>query len=328
MINLWNDSEICCQISMILKEHWLYTFQESAQLLLYGAKGIDPNLKLIEVNHCSNCEKTHSIKRIDSIIHLKLYYINSEVVLNVKRFIIESEEIGKIIVDIRECCGGDISASIELAKILLGTFKFKIVMKRDEIIHSENNKTNFTSIVALIGKGTVSAAELLAGLIHEDKRGLLIGDQNSFGKNTIQKIFNINSFLNLEITVAKFVFYCFDFKPEGLKPDIVLPRFKGTKYINLRTGHSYKKNDNDPNIMSIQLILEELLGVNFVKYGTLDYDTLKVFYDYVDKDYKEYISGLDMKVLKSKYHDFLLRKENDSHLNTAIEYLAEVKYDS
>lgn len=80
--------------------------------------------------------------------------------------------------------------------------------------------------------------------------------------------------------------------------------------------------------MSIQLILEELLGVNFVKYGTLDYDTLKVFYDYVDKDYKEYISGLDMKVLKSKYHDFLLRKENDSHLNTAIEYLAEVKYDS
>ena len=107
MINLWNDSEICGQISMILKEHWLYTFQESAQLLLYGAKGIDPNLKLIEVNHCSSCENTHSIKRMDSIIHLKLYYINSAVVLNVKRFIIESEEIGKIIVDIRECCGGD-----------------------------------------------------------------------------------------------------------------------------------------------------------------------------------------------------------------------------
>jgi carboxyl-terminal processing protease len=72
----------------------------------------------------------------------------------------------------------------------------------------------------LVNQGTASAAELVAGAIQDDKRGVLIG-QTTYGKGTVQQIFQLSDGSSVHITSAEF------FTPKhneldgkGIVPDI------------------------------------------------------------------------------------------------------------
>ena len=77
-------------------------------------------------------------------------------------------------------------------------------------------------LVVLIDNGTASAAEIVAGALHDNRRALLMG-QRSFGKGSVQTVLPIDDQHAVKLTTARY--YTPDgtsIQAEGIHPDIVL----------------------------------------------------------------------------------------------------------
>jgi carboxyl-terminal processing protease len=104
------------------------------------------------------------------------------------------------------------------------------VSKTDELTFNAENGGTVTElpVVVLVNGSTASAAELLAGAIHDNERGILIG-QHTFGKGTVQQIFVLSDGSSIHITSAEWL------TPSrtpianlGLQPDIeIIPDENG-----------------------------------------------------------------------------------------------------
>lgn len=155
------DLKLYYKVISTLKRDWFYTFKNSELLLFNGLRSIDPSIKIINITDEIFSMNQCNAKIIDSVIYFKVRYINKEGVSYLSSFINNNKDIENLIIDLRECLGGEIYSSIELAKILLGTFCFRVHFKEREVIYSNNDITKFRNIVGLIGESTLSAAELL-----------------------------------------------------------------------------------------------------------------------------------------------------------------------
>jgi carboxyl-terminal processing protease len=75
--------------------------------------------------------------------------------------------------------------------------------------------------VVLINRSTASAAEIIAGSLQNHNRGLLIGEP-TFGKDTIQLVFDLQDDSSLHVTAAKWWIpgITLAIGEDGLQPDI------------------------------------------------------------------------------------------------------------
>jgi carboxyl-terminal processing protease len=75
----------------------------------------------------------------------------------------------------------------------------------------------------LIDGGSASAAEILSGALHDDRAIPLVGEK-SFGKGTVQQLFDLSDGSSLKITVAHWVLPSGRILDhDGLVPDYVVP---------------------------------------------------------------------------------------------------------
>jgi carboxyl-terminal processing protease len=141
---------------------------------------------------------------------------------------LKKQGASSFILDLRNNGGGLVQAGVDSARLFL---KKGIVIPqqyRDQSVESFTvNKTGIYSdvpIVVLINHGTASAAEIVAGALQGQKRSLLIGFP-SYGKDTIQLVFDLQDGSSLHVTSAHWwvpgLFTSLGGK--GLQPDIPLP---------------------------------------------------------------------------------------------------------
>ena len=77
-------------------------------------------------------------------------------------------------------------------------------------------------LAVLVNEHTASGAELVAGAIQDDQRGILIG-QKTYGKGTVQQIFPLSDKSSLHVTAAEWLTpqrHALD--TVGLQPDIAM----------------------------------------------------------------------------------------------------------
>ena len=131
-----------------------------------------------------------------------------------------------IILDLRGNGGGSLFEAYSLAKLFIGRGNVVQVMESNGSIqplgHTMGRQNYVGPVAILVDKLSASASEILAGVIQDYQRGLIIGAQ-TFGKGTVQRMENL-SYGQIKFTEQKFYRVSGEStQHKGVIPDIELP---------------------------------------------------------------------------------------------------------
>jgi carboxyl-terminal processing protease len=133
--------------------------------------------------------------------------------------------VSHFILDLRENGGGLLNAGIETARLFLREgvvieeqYQGKAVEKFEV---TEEGRLAEIPLIVLVNQHTASAAEIVAGALQANGRALLMGTP-TYGKDTIQQVFELRDGSSLHITSAHWWFPGLAFPGEGggLSPDV------------------------------------------------------------------------------------------------------------
>jgi len=138
---------------------------------------------------------------------------------------LQSAVIEGLVLDIRNNGGGLLQESIQVASRFLegGVIVYEQTKAEERPFEADEvGSIADIPLVVLVNGGTASAAEIVAGAIQDQERGILIG-QLTYGKGTIQQIFSLSDQSSVHVTSAEW------FTPDhhvidgvGLQPNIAM----------------------------------------------------------------------------------------------------------
>ena len=158
-----------------------------------------------------------------------------------KKLLDEFREKGvdAVVLDLRSNGGGSLSEAIDLTGMFIDRGPVVQIKDADKQIRAYDDTRPGVSwegpLVVLTSKFSASASEILAGAIQDYRRGLVIGDEATHGKGTVQSLLDLSPQLfrgldnrpplgAIKITMQQF------YRPsgastqlEGVKSDVVLP---------------------------------------------------------------------------------------------------------
>jgi carboxyl-terminal processing protease len=167
-----------------------------------------------------------------------------EVLSAIKKF--RAENGGKmhgLILDLRMNPGGLLDQAVQVADLFLQ--KGVIVSTKGRREEVESAGSGFDEVgfpmAVLIDSDSASASEIVAGALQDHGRAVIVG-QPSFGKGSVQTIFELPGERALKLTIARY------YTPSGrsiqnigIVPDVWLqPVYKGSKNENLLGSFRYK----------------------------------------------------------------------------------------
>lgn len=163
----------------------------------------------------------------------------------------QREKIDSMVIDLRNNPGGLLDKAIELSNLFLenGTIVRTRGRQSEQIRRADAREVCPLPLVILIDENSASAAEIFAGAIQENGRGVIVG-KTSYGKGTIQAIIQLESrrepklLAGLRLTTEKF------YSPRGkaysgvgVTPDIDLADEQAVSY--LPAAYSGKETEPD-----------------------------------------------------------------------------------
>ncbi|MBB3104305.1 S41 family peptidase [Azomonas macrocytogenes] len=146
----------------------------------------------------------------------------------------KGKKLEGLVLDLRNNPGGVLQSAVEVADHFLTSGL--IVYTKGRIANSElsfsadaADASERVPLVVLINSGSASAAEIVAGALQDQKRGVIMGTE-SFGKGSVQTILPLNNDRALKLTTALY------FTPkgrsiqaQGIEPDIEVSRARLTR---------------------------------------------------------------------------------------------------
>ncbi|MFH1652452.1 MAG: S41 family peptidase [Pseudomonadota bacterium] len=141
----------------------------------------------------------------------------------------KDKPIKGLILDLRRNPGGLLQESVKVSGIFLNSGVIVTSSARGKEIDKrvatpENTEPDYPMII-LIDGGSASASEIVAGALQDNKRAVILGER-SFGKGSLQTVFDLDDGSALKITVAKY------YTPSGrsiqalgIEPDIDVPAY-------------------------------------------------------------------------------------------------------
>jgi len=146
---------------------------------------------------------------------------------------IDKKRVKAVIIDFRENPGGFLTEGIELLERFLpkGVQLARVAgayEARAESYRSEGRKKQLTSqpLIVLVDGQSASVTELCSRALQVHRRGLLVG-RRTFGKGSVQSLFELSDGSALKMTVARY--YGPDGRPidRGIDPDLVVREAEG-----------------------------------------------------------------------------------------------------
>ncbi len=139
---------------------------------------------------------------------------------------IKSKNVEKIIVDLRGNGGGYVDAAVETASLWMdGTLVTKAKSSKNSYYNKDYNASTGKAIlrdiktIVLTNGSTASAAEILAGALHDNDLATLIGEQ-TYGKGSMQSLEKLSDGSVLRVTIASWYTPSGkNISKEGITPD-------------------------------------------------------------------------------------------------------------
>jgi carboxyl-terminal processing protease len=209
--------------------------------VLRGGKVIELSIKrgLVEVPSVDWRVYTGTAGLTRTVGYIGIHQFTERTASEVQRAIAELRAAGSqaYLIDLRDNGGGLFPAAIDVASLFLkdGTVVWERKRDQPDVRFPVSDKGAGAStdtatrerLAVLMNGNTASASEIVAGAIQDYARGKLIGDK-SFGKGSVQAIYDLSDGSSVHITMAKWL------TPNqraidgtGLTPDISVSRPAG-----------------------------------------------------------------------------------------------------
>ncbi len=157
-----------------------------------------------------------------------------------------------LVLDLRGNGGGSLEEAVTLAGLFFGKGPVVQVRKAGGSIQRRDDPDESEAyggpLIILVDRLSASASEILAAAIQDHHRGVIVGEQQTHGKGTVQTVYHLDQKLqrnsalkdikagSLKFTMAKFYRVSGgSTQVRGVTPDIVFPAF--TDYLELGESH-------------------------------------------------------------------------------------------
>ena len=173
-----------------------------------------------------------------------------DVAIEVER--LKDMNVKGIVMDLRDNGGGSLETVVKMTGLFIDkgpVVQVKPAGGKAQILPDSDPKVQWDGpLVVMINNYSASASEIFAAAIQDYNRGIIIGSKQSYGKGTVQNVFELNEFVRgnqygelgaLKTTTQKF--YRVNggsTQLEGVKSDIVMP----DRFSFMQTGEKDEKS--------------------------------------------------------------------------------------
>lgn len=145
---------------------------------------------------------------------------------------LQAQGATRFILDLRQNGGGLRDAAVEVADHFLdeGPVVYLQSQDEDERVFSSTSETlaRTEPLVVLIDGGTASASEIVAGALKDRGRATLIGSSKTFGKGSVQLVFDLSDGSSVHVTSARWLTpNRHQIDQSGLEPDVLVEVLQG-----------------------------------------------------------------------------------------------------
>jgi len=238
------------------------------------------------------------------------------------------ENIDGVILDLRSNGGGGLDEAINMAGLFIGHNPVVIVRQsggRRVTVHRSRERAVYDGpLLIMLNRYSASASEILAGAMHDYQRGILTGDTTTFGKGTVQNIFQLpEGYGALKVTIAQFYRVSgWSTQNRGVETSLVLPSLYNARDIGESTLDnalpwrsidqvSYRVNGN------LKKVLPKLKQLSENRIANSE------FFQKVKEDVQEYLTTIKplkyTSILKMQEDDLRRKTQRDQELESASE---------
>ena len=159
----------------------------------------------------------------------------SDVKLEIDR--LKKQGMEGLVLDLRNNGGGSLQAVVDLAGLFIEdgpVVQVRSTGQPKDVLFDEDKSITWDGpLVILVNELSASASEILTAAMQDYKRAIIIGSKQTFGKGTVQRLFDLNAVLrnsdhddlgSLKLTIQKY--YRINggsVQLEGVKSDVVVP---------------------------------------------------------------------------------------------------------
>ncbi len=173
-----------------------------------------------------------------------------DVAIEIER--LKAMNVQGIVMDLRDNGGGSLETVVKMTGLFIDkgpVVQVKPAGGKAQVLADSVAKAEWDGpLVVMINNYSASASEIFAAAIQDYKRGIVVGSKQSYGKGTVQNVFELNEFVRgnqygdlgaLKTTTQKF--YRINggsTQLEGVKSDIVMP----DRFSFMATGEKDEKS--------------------------------------------------------------------------------------
>lgn len=169
---------------------------------------------------------THRVERGVGVIEVSAFHDDTARRFRTAVRDLLSANVRRIVLDLRNNPGGILQSAVDIAGHFVDDGQLvvrEVPAKPDDALeHRANGPGDLRNVpvVVVVNGGSASASEILAGVLRDVRKTLLIGEQ-TFGKGTVQELVDLRSGASVRVTVAKWVTPSGkELTEEGLAPDV------------------------------------------------------------------------------------------------------------
>jgi carboxyl-terminal processing protease len=238
------------------------------------------------------------------------------------------ENVDGVILDLRSNGGGGLDEAINMAGLFIGHNPVVIVRQSGGTRvtdHRSRERAAYDGpLLIMLNRYSASASEILAGAMHDYQRAILAGDTTTFGKGTVQNIFQLpEGYGALKVTIAQFYRVSgWSTQNRGVETSLVLPSLYNARDIGESTLDnalpwrsidqvSYRVSGN------LKKVLPELKQLSENRIANSD------FFQKVKEDVQEYLTTIKplkyTSILKMQEDNLRRKTQRDQELESVSE---------